>query len=105
MKGFEVHRLMIDGFGGGLGFAEIVFFVIWLLFVAGIVSLLILAIRWFLRQERGGGAASGAAASPAASSAPASKASDPLEILRERYARGEVDDEEYERRRKILSGG
>ena len=28
---------------------------------------------------------------------------DPLAILRERYARGEIDDEEYERRRTILT--
>jgi len=100
MKGFEVHRLMIDGFGGGFGFAAIVLFLIWLLFVAGVVTLLVLAIRWFLRQERGG-----SASSHAASSTPAAKSADPLEVLRERYAKGEIDDEEYERRRKILGGG
>jgi len=95
--------MMFDGgFGGGIGFAAIVIFVIWLLFVVGVVSLIVLAIRWFLRQERGGGSAGGGSAM---SSAAAPKAADPLEILRERYARGEVDDEEYERRRKILSGG
>ncbi len=28
-----------------------------------------------------------------------------MEILRQRYARGEIDDEEYERRRRMLGGG
>jgi putative membrane protein len=62
--------------------------------IALILTLLILAIRWFLRAERGAGVTpSGPPSGP-----------DPLQILRERYARGEIDDEEYERRRKILGG-
>ena len=28
----------------------------------------------------------------------------PLEILQERFARGEIDEEEFERKRKLLSG-
>ncbi len=74
----------------GFGVVALVWVLLWVLFVALVLALLILAIRWFLRAERGHG---GAARGP-----------DPLEILRERFARGEIDDEEYERRRKILGG-
>jgi uncharacterized membrane protein len=50
-----------------------------------------------LRQDR----AASQAQRGAGSSAPAD---DPLEILRRRYAAGEIDDEEYQRRRKTLTG-
>jgi putative membrane protein len=79
---------------GGFGVVELVWVLLWVLFVALVLALLILAIRWFLRAERGAGVTpSGPPAGP-----------DPLQILRERYARGEIDDEEYERRRKVLGG-
>jgi putative membrane protein len=29
---------------------------------------------------------------------------DPIEVLRDRFARGEIDQEEYERRRRVLEG-
>jgi putative membrane protein len=76
--------------GGGFGVLALAWLLLWAVFVGLVLGLLILAIRWFLRAERGGG---GAARGP-----------DPLVILRERYARGEIDDEEYERRRKLLGG-
>jgi len=67
---------------------------VWVVGVALILTLLILAIRWFIRAERGTGVAPGGPP----------PGPDPLQILRERYARGEIDDEEFERRRKLLSG-
>lgn len=64
-----------------------------LVITVGFVVLIILGIRWFLRQER--------MAPPPGT--PGKEG--PLEILNRRYANGEIDDEEYERRRRILSGG
>ena len=51
-----------------------------LVFWGAIIALIVFAVRGF-----------------SAGSGPASKP-DPDEILRERYAKGEIDDEEYERR-------
>jgi len=79
------------GFGAGwlypiAGVAIIVLF--WGLVVAAIV----LAVRWLIRADRRG-----------RSEGPANP--DALEILRQRYARGEIDEAEYERRRQVLRGG
>ncbi len=63
--------------------------VIGLAITVGIVVLIVFGIRWFMRQERSAGPST-------------PKADDPLDILRRRYANGEIDDEEYERRRRIL---
>ncbi len=62
-----------------------------ILFVAVIVVLLVFAIRWL------GGFGHGLAASPQAALGKA-----PLDILKERFARGEIDKEEYEERRRVL---
>jgi putative membrane protein len=59
----------------------------------GLIALVVLGIRWLLRQERGAG---GGPSSP--------PVDDPLDILRRRYAAGEIDEEEYQRRRKTLTG-
>ena len=60
---------------------------------------LVLGIRWLIRADRNSrlGGPGGGPGAP--------RLDDPLEILRQRYARGEIDDEEFERRRKILGGG
>jgi putative membrane protein len=68
--------------GGGLGM---------ILFVGLIILLIVLAVR------RVGGFAS-----RSDSSTPRERA--PLEILQERFARGDIDKEEYEERRKTLTG-
>lgn len=81
------------GFGG---FA-IVGALLWISIVVLVVALLVLAVRWFLRSERPQGGPGSALPSSEANQAP-------LDILRERYARGEIDDEEYERRRAKLGG-
>jgi putative membrane protein len=61
-----------------------------LIFWGGIILLVVLLVRWF-----GGGAAHQPANPPRQTA---------LEILQERYARGEIDRTEYEERRKTLAG-
>ncbi len=57
------------------------------LFVAAIVAVVVLIVRWF-----GGGGVVGAGARPKAA----------LDILEERFARGEIDKDEFEARRQAL---
>lgn len=64
------------GFGGGF---------MWLFWI-----LLIVIIVWAVKAVAGGG-----------STSPTHEES-PMEILKKRYARGEIDEEEFERRRKEL---
>lgn len=59
-----------------------------ILFVVLVVVAIVLTVRWLGDGERGGSAGS------------TSKA--PLDILKERFARGEIDKEEFEERRKVL---
>jgi putative membrane protein len=84
---------------GGAGLVELVVVLFGLAFWGGLILLIVLGIRWLLRQERNG---SRGASGQGTGSAPG--AEDPLEILRRRYAAGEIDDEEYTRRRKTLRG-
>jgi putative membrane protein len=70
--------------GGGYGwFGGIFMLVFWIAVVVGIVFL----IRWLVQSTRGG-AASGESA---------------LEILKRRYAKGEIDKKEFEQKKKDLS--
>ncbi len=84
-------------FGGGLGgfwVMALVSSVLGLVITIGLIALIVLAIRWFIRQDRAAGGSHGAGGGP----------DDSLEVLRRRYASGEIDDEEYERRRRVLGG-
>ena len=71
------------GMGGVGGFVMIIF---WVLIIVGVV----LVIRYFTTGHTRG------RSSP--------DANDPLQVLRERYARGEIDTEEFEERKKVLEG-
>jgi putative membrane protein len=64
----------------GHGFV-LLFFLAMLAFWGAVVVLIVLAIRYFLRSERSGSA---------------------LSILEQRFARGEIDQQEYEQRKAAL---
>jgi putative membrane protein len=83
------------GFGAhpGMFIAELFWVALVVAFWVAIIALIVVAIRWLIRQDR---------RSTDGGSLP--RADDPLEILRRRYAAGEIDDEEYQRRRKMLTG-
>jgi len=56
--------------------------------------LLIVLLVWIIKAAAGGGSGG--------SNAPPPPQETPLEILKKRYARGEIDDEEFERRKREL---
>ena len=60
-----------------------------ILFWGGLILVILLAVRWL------GGGTSHGAGSPSVRR--------PLDILQERFARGEIDQEEFEKRRHLLS--
>jgi len=69
-----------DGFGAGfMGFGVMI------LFWGGIIFLAVLAVRWFSAKD--GNASGGQSA---------------LDALKDRLAKGEIDTEDYEARRKAL---
>ena len=77
--------------GGGFGMAG---GLMMLVFWGAIIALIVFAVRGFA-------AGSGPARGFSAGSRSGGK-SDAAEILRERYAKGEIDEEEYERRKAKL---
>ncbi len=77
--------------GGGWGWDHMIpgaFMMI--LFWGGLIAVIFLAIRWF-----GGRSSQGATETASGSNA--------LEILEERFARGEIDKEEFEERKRVLN--
>ena len=69
--------------GWGMGFGMVFMLLFWVLIILGVAAL----IRWLMTQsspDRG------------------SRDKSPLEIVQERYARGEIDREEYEQKKRDL---
>lgn len=76
--------MWFDGWGGMMIFGPLMMIAV----VAAIVVLVVLALRWL------GG--TGHAGAPPGKTA--------LDVLEERFARGEIDKEEFEERRRVLDG-
>jgi len=66
--------------------------ILMILFWAAVILVLVAAIRWLMGGHREGPGPLGAGHRTA------------LEILEERFARGEIEREEFEERRRLLSG-
>ena len=82
-SGYGPHMMWGDGWAGWV-FGPLTM----LLVVAGIVAAVVIVARSVSHSAHG-------------PRGPAS-ATDPIDILRERFARGEIDKDEYEERRRVL---
>lgn len=76
--GWGTHPMMWGAWGFGM---MIMMFLFWVLIIVAVV----VGIRWLLSQGKG------------------SRSDSALEILRQRYARGEINKEEFDSKRKDLS--
>jgi putative membrane protein len=85
--------MVIDGGGfGAFGLIAVVWFVLSIAFTVLLVALVILGIRWLLRSLN-----------PPSPVGPSPSTDDSaLALLRERFARGEIDADEFEQRRRTL---
>lgn len=78
-----------DGWGWGhMLFGSLMMILFW----GGLILLIVLAVRYLGHGSAGGG------------ERPTGGAKTPLQILEERFARGEIDKEEFEQRKRALSG-
>ena len=81
---------MMGSWGMGMGWPGMIFmWIFWLLIIVGLIML----IRWLVQSSSRDNR-------PTSSGTPASRA---LDILAERYARGEIDKEEYEQKKRDLT--
>jgi putative membrane protein len=91
-----------DGFGisASAWLFAFVWFLVGIAILVLLVLLVVLAIRWLLRSL-----SSSSAASPSSTATTRTATDDSaLAVLRERFARGEIDAEEFEERRRTLGG-
>ena len=80
----------MHSFWGGMGWIGM-FFALLILIILALI--LILTVRWLLQNSRSRSQIN-------VSNSPSSKT---MELLKERYARGEIDREEFEQKKKDLS--
>lgn len=94
--------MMMDNWGGGYGgagtFGGILMMVFWVAIIVGIVLLIV----WLVRQTQAGSGVGPAHHMPPPGGPPHGET--PLEILKKRYARGEIDKAEFEEKKKDLTG-
>lgn len=89
--------MMYDGYGNGYGMSGMwLFWLFGLLLLVGMVVLVVFAVR-------AGGGPSRRASSAVAEGPPTPRRDSPREVLDHRYARGELDSEEYRDRVQTLS--
>jgi Predicted membrane protein len=81
---------MMWGYGGGLALAGWLGMIGMVVLVIGVIVLIV----WLVTRAGATGTAQGVAARPAGQ--------DALEVLRMRFARGELTDEEYRAAKKVL---
>jgi putative membrane protein len=96
------------GFEGGFGVLAAIWLVLAAVFWALVLLGLFYGVRWLIRAEKNNRTPPPPPPPPSAGlgagHGTAPKVDDPLDVLRARYARGEIDDDEYERRRRTLTG-
>lgn len=84
-EGFD-HGHMFEWGWGHMIFGSLFMLLFWVAFIVAVIA----AVRWLISVGQG-------------SSRMASGDSS-LDVLRERFARGEIDREEFEERRRVLTG-
>jgi putative membrane protein len=91
--GVQEEKAMMGNWGGvgwwGMGFGVLFMILFWVLIVLGILAL----IRWQIRESQASRDRNGQAL-------PRDRT--PLDIVQERYARGEIDRDEYEQKKRDL---
>jgi len=85
-EGWHMGPGMMGEYGMGW-FGTIFMMIFWILVIVGLIFL----IKWLIQATKGG-------ASPVQSGSRA------LDILKERYARGEINKEEFEQKKRDLEG-
>lgn len=83
-----------DGMGGGMGWMMwLIMILFWLLILVALAG----GVYWLFSRLFGTNSSNSSKSEPGAGNP-----SEALSVLNERYARGEIDDEEYSRRKKNI---
>ena len=89
--------MFFDWFAG-FGLFGILWMVVAVALNVGVIVLIVVGIRWLIRNT---GAGSGAPSAPGQTATGQDAA---MAVLRERFARGEIDAAEFEERQRLLGG-